>query len=403
MTMPSLLQINITANWGSHGRIAEQIGNLVMQEGCDSYIAYGRWANQSRSHLIRIGSMLDERLHAVETRLFDNHGLASGGATRSLIKKIESVNPDIIHLHNIHGYYLNYPILFQFLKSFGHPVVWTFHDCWPLTGHCSHFMFSGCEKWKTGCHGCEEKREYPSSVFLDRSSRNYRLKKECFTSLENLTLVPVSHWLESVIKESFLSSFPIRCINNGIDVNQFRIIERAKEKIGAGDKKIVLAVASRWTGRKGFDDICRLRGKLDNRFRIIMVGVSEAQKQVLPEGITGITRTNSIEELALYYSAADVFINPTYEDSFPTTNIEALACGTPVVTYKTGGSPEIIDSSTGIVVPCGDLDALGNAVGAICFTWRKDDCQAMCRNRVLQNFRQEDRYLEYYLLYKSLL
>ena len=347
--------------------------------------------------------MNDERLHAVGTRLFDNHGLASRGATKELVKRIESVDPDIIHLHNIHGYYLNYPILFRFLKSFGRPVVWTFHDCWPITGHCSHFMFSGCDKWKKGCYGCGEKGEYPKSVFLDRSSRNYRLKKELFTSLGNLTLVPVSRWLESVLKESFMASVPTRCIHNGIDTEQFRIIGQAKERIGMSDKKVVLAVASKWTPRKGFDDVVRLRELLDERFSIVVVGLADNQKRMLPSGIVGITRTNSVDELALYYSAADVFINPTYEDSLPTTNMEALACGTPVVTYETGGSPEVVDESTGIVVPRGDLSALVNAIRTVSSEWNRMERKDLCRNRAVHFFKQEDRYREYYQLYQSLL
>lgn len=400
---PILFQVNITANWGSHGRIAEQIGELVMQEGWKSYIAYGRCANPSHSDLVRIGSMNDERLHAIESRILDNHGLASRRATKALIKQIESVNPDIIHLHNIHGYYLNYPILFQFLRSFHRPVVWTLHDCWPITGHCSHFMYSGCDKWKTGCYDCEEKGEYPKSFFLDRSERNYRLKKETFSSLPNLTLVPVSHWLESVLKESFLSLYPAKCIYNGIDTDQFRIIEHAKNLVGMPDKLIVLAVASKWTDRKGLNDIVKIRQELDDRFVIVIVGLSEVQKKEMPAGIVGITRTNSIETLAQYYSAADVFINPTYEDTFPTTNLEAMACGTPVITYNTGGSPEPIDQHTGRVVSRGDLNALLNAIREICTGIDKEEVSALCRNRVLRLFRREDRYQEYLQLYRSLL
>lgn len=401
--MPTLFQINITANWGSHGRIAEEIGNLVMQEGWSSYIAYGRWANPSKSELIRIGSMNDERLHAVLSRILDNQGLASASATRALIKKIASVKPSIVHLHNIHGYYLNYPILFNFLRSLNCPVVWTLHDCWPITGHCSHFMYSGCEKWKTRCFDCEEKNEYPKSIVFDRSSGNYTKKKEIFTSLDNLTLVPVSNWLNEILKESFLSSVPSKCIQNGIDTNLFHVIAGAKEKIGLDKKKVILAVASNWTLKKGLSDIVAIRDSLSSNYAIVIVGLNEAQVRALPSGIHGITRTDCIEELVQYYSAADVFINPTYEDTFPTTNIEALACGTPVITYNTGGSPESLNSQTGIVIPRGDRRALTQAIEQICNTWDREAVRTTCRNRAIECFQKEDRFQEYLQLYQSLL
>lgn len=401
--MPTLFQINITANWGSHGKIAEQIGNLVLQNGWNSYIAYGRWANPSNSELVRIGSMNDERLHAVSSRIFDNHGLASVSATKALVKRIASVKPSIVHLHNIHGYYLNYPVLFRFLRSLDCPVVWTLHDCWPITGHCSHFMFSGCEKWKTGCFDCEEKREYPKSVVLDRSARNYDLKRETFTSLRNLTLVPVSRWLDGILKESFLSSVPSRCILNGIDTEAFHIVTGAKESVGLAGKKVILAVASNWTARKGIEDIKAIRTRLDDCYVIVVVGLDAAQVRALPAGIMGITRTDSIDELVRYYSAADVFINPTYEDTFPTTNIEALACGTPVITYDTGGSPESLDPRTGIVIPRGDQRALLQAIEQICNAWNRDAVRSVCRNRATDCFRSKDRFQEYFQLYQSLL
>lgn len=401
--MPTLFQINVTANWGSHGKIAEQIGNMVLQEGWKSYIAYGRWANPSNSKLVRIGSMNDERLHAAISRILDNQGLASISATKALVKRIASVKPNIVHLHNIHGYYLNYPILFRYLQSLDCPVVWTMHDCWPITGHCSHFMFSGCNKWKTGCYHCEERKEYPKSVFIDRSTRNYSLKRDVFTSLRNLTLVPVSRWLESVLKDSFLSSVPTKCIWNGIDTEAFHVEAGAKESVGLGDKKMILAVANNWTARKGLEDILSIRESLDDQYVIVVVGLNEAQVRMLPAGIIGITRTNSIEELVQYYSAADVFINPTYEDTFPTTNIEAMACGTPVITYDTGGSPESLSPQSGMIIPRGDRNALSQAIEQICNTWDRDAVRSVCRNRATDCFRKEDRFQEYFQLYQSLL
>ena len=279
-----LLQINITANWGSHGKIAEGIGNVVMSHGWESHVAYGRWANPSSSQLYHIGSMMDERIHGVGSRLFDNHGLMSKRATIQLLNYVEQLNPDIIHLHNIHGYYLNYPELFSFLSQANKPVVWTLHDCWPYTGHCAHYMYLQCDRWKTHCEFCPQKRSYPASLLLDCSYRNYDMKKQAFLSVPNLTLVPVSKWLEGDLRQSFLKDCRIQQIYNGIDINVFKpqtdtkaIME--KYNIPSG-KRVLLGVASNWW-RKGFEDFLQLRRLLDDRYVIVLVGLDEKQRTYL--------------------------------------------------------------------------------------------------------------------------
>lgn len=401
--MPRLLQINITANWGSHGRIAEEIGQLAMQNGWESYIAYGRWANPSQSHLIKIGSMWDERLHGLQSRLLDNHGLASKTATKKLICAIKEIKPDLIHLHNIHGYYLNYPLLFDFLSNANVPVVWTLHDCWTMTGHCSHFMISGCDKWKTGCYACRELKEYPSSWLRDNSSNNFRLKKYWFNLITDLTLVPVCNWLSGVVSDSFLKGNKMQRIYNGIDISVFK--PKVNNAVSDNRKKKfrIIAVASKWTDRKGLSDIVQIRKLLDEDFQITLVGLTLNQCKNLPSDIDGIVRTNSVRELAELYSSADVFINPTYEDNFPTTNIEALACGTPVITYRTGGSPEAIDENTGMVVEVGDINGLVDGIKKICQSDHKEDTRRLCRERAVKYFNKDDRYKEYLDLYQSLL
>ncbi len=365
--MPKLLQINVTANWGSTGKIAEQINLAAQSRGWETYIAYGRMANASASTLIKVGTRCDQLWHGIESRLFDRHGLASRRATRQLVRKIDELQPDIIHLHNIHGYYLNYPILFDYLKQAGIPVVWTLHDCWAFTGHCAYFDLADCERWKTGCHDCPLlSKEYPVAWLRDRSRRNYEQKRETFLGVERLVLTPVSQWLAGLAQESFLGSYPIQCIQNGIDLKQFAPCgERGEvlKKWGIDpNKKVVLGVASVWEQRKGFDDFLALRNMLSDDYSIVMVGVSDKQRNSLPAGIIGIRRTNNVRELAELYTAADVYVNPTYADTFPTTNLEALACGTPAVTYRTGGSPEAVDEATGRVVEVGDVAALAAAV-----------------------------------------
>lgn len=403
--MKRLLQINITANWGSHGRIAEGIGLKAMERGWESYVAYGRWLNPSKSTLYHIGNNFDEALHIAGTRLFDVHGLMSHVPSLSLISYIKRLQPTVIHLHNVHGYYLNYPLLFNYLRSCGVPVVWTLHDCWSFTGHCANFMYAGCEKWRTHCHDCELKKSYPKSLLADRSRRNYDSKRRWFTSLDNLMLVTVSRWLDERVAQSYLKDVRRVQMYSGIDTSLFNISPsaeavRARYAIPEGNK-IVLGVASNWF-HKGLPDFIKLRNMLGNDYTIVLVGLNKSELETIPESITGISRTDNQAELAALYSAADVFFNPTWEDNFPTTNLEALACGTPVVTYNTGGSPEAIDSNTGFTIAQGDLAATKDRIALIC-NRGKTSWQPACRHRALSLFNQEKRLNDYVNLYESLL
>ncbi len=401
--MKKLLLINVSANSGSTGRIAEEIGQTAMQHGYESYFAYGRTGRASKSHLIRIGNDFDIKIHGIESWLFDNHGFSSRRATRKLIEEIERIKPDVINLHNVHGYYLNVEILFNYLATKKIPVVWALHDCWPFTGHCAYFDRFHCEKWKAGCHDCPNKKGYPTSLFLDRSSANYKRKKELFNKLENLTFVPVCHWMEQNVKASFLSRYSVETIYNGVDVGVFKPIESLplREKYGVnGNKKVVLGVASVWDKRKGLDDFVALSSMLGDDYQIILVGLNEEQLRFIPKNVMGIKRTESIQELAELYNLADVFVNPTYVDNFPTTNIEALACGTPVITYNTGGSPEAVDEKTGIVVEQGNIQQLRLAIENLAS--RKEAYSAECRKRAEMCFDKKDRFEDYVRLFNKL-
>lgn len=393
--MSTLLQINVTANWGSTGKIAEGIGQTALLNGWDSWIAYGRGNPKSESNLIRIGNDTDMRVHGLKTRLFDNHGLASGSVTKRFIEKIKDLKPDIIHLHNIHGYYLNYKILFEYIKSWGGPVVWTLHDCWPFTGHCAYYDFAKCDRWKYECHNCPQLKSYPASFFADRSRRNYLAKKEAFQGCDNLTLVPVSDWLHNEINKSFLSEYPIKTIHNGIDLSIFNPASTEKKKYS------ILGVASVWEPRKGLNEFIKLRKLLPEEYRITLIGLNDKQISRLPIGIDGIRRTENIHQLVDYYYDANVFVNPTFEDNFPTTNIEALACGTPVITYRTGGSPEAIDSNTGLVVEKNDITGLVEAIKEICNSSK--DYSSYCRQRAMKYFDSSKCFKKYIELYNSLI
>lgn len=395
--MKTLLQIDSCLNMLSTGRITESIGRLAKERGWDCYIVHGaRYARPgSCMQSIQAVSKWGEYAHFAESLLFDNHGLASRDSTKAVIEQIKQVNPDIIQLHCVHGYYLNYKLLFEYLNTTNIPVVWTFHDCWAFTGHCAHFVTAGCEKWKNeGCHDCPLKGDYPKAL-IDRSSRNYRLKKEYFSANNNLHIVAVSEWLASFTRESFLGDKDIRVINNGVDIHVFKPYG---EK--SSDRFNIVGVASAWNKDKGLYDFYQLREALPTEFDITLIGLTVEQIKNLPQGIEGISRTDSVEQLAQLYSKANVLVNPTYADSFPTVNMEALACGTPVITYRTGGSPEIIDEKTGIVVEQGDIEGLITAIRKM---ENKPLSSKECRNRAVTLYDKDKRFADYVNLYESLI
>ncbi|ANF53182.1 glycosyl transferase [Chryseobacterium glaciei] len=398
-----IFQISSEVNSGSVGRIAEHIGEKAIENGWDSYIAYARDNNPSKSKVIRIGGKADLIMHGLLTRFTDRHGFGSSSATKNLIKIIKEINPDIIQLQHLHGYYINIEILFKFLVEFNKPVVWTFHDCWSFTGHCSYYELAECDKWKSTCNQCPQTQEYPKS-YIDQSLKNFEDKKRIFNSVENLTIVPVSNWIEDQVKESFLKEVEIKTIHNGIDIDNFapQNTVNIKEKFNLSDKFVILGVASPWGERKGLKYFVELSKMLSEEYQIMLIGLSEDQIKSLPAEIKGIERTESVKELAEFYSAADVFLNPTLEEALGLTNIEAQACGTPVITFKSGGSPETINDETGITVEKGDVEGLHNAIRII-----RENGKAFyadkCRKRAEEFFNKDDRFQEYLNLYYDIL
>lgn len=402
-----LLQINNLANSGSTGKIAEGLGIVAMKNGWDSYIAYGRWNNPSESQLIRIGSDFESRIHGLKARLLDAEGLGSKNATRKLVSSIQCIKPDIIQIQVSHAYYLNYPILFEYLNKVDIPVFWTFHDSWAFTGHCPHFAFVGCEKWKTGCHDCQLRNQYPSSWFIDRSDVNYQRKKFYFAGNQHLTIITVSDWIRNMVKQSFLKDKSIVTIHNGINIDRFKPsndIQSVLDKYGIGGKRVLLAVSSKWGIKKGLKDILELRNLLDDTYAIIMVGCQKEILQQLPSNIIGIEHTESISELCDLYSAADVFINPTHEDSFPTVNLESIACGTPIVTYDTGGCSESIgyDGKFGIITSENTPQVMSLAIKEIT-SKGKNAYTDICRAHAVENFNEMTQYQKYIDLYDEVL
>ena len=406
--MKKILQINVYANSGSHGKICESIGNAALAHGFDSYIAYGREYNPSKSKLIKIGGKFNVLEHVLETRLFDNHGFTSRLATKKLLKQVDKIKPDIIHLHNIHGYYINIKYLFEYLAKKNIPVVWTLHDCWSFTGHCAHFAKIRCDKWKTGCYQCTLKKSYPTSFFVDNSKNNYKKKKYFFNLPKNITLVPVSYWLNDLLKDSFLNKYETKVIQNGIDTDLFRtlgqeqILQFKKENLLEG-KFIILAVANIWIDSKGYKDYLKIAKKVSNDVNIVLVGsITDKQKKELPQNINAWGRTKSINELIMLYNTSDIFFNLTYADTFPTTNLESLACGTPVMTYNTGGSVESVSQDTGFIVEQGNLDGCLSVIDIVKQKGKEYYSNA-CRQRAVREFNREYKYFEYIKLYNKIL
>ena len=368
-----------------------------MKKGWESYIAYSSRESlvPCKSKVIKVGNKIDPYIHYVENLLLDREGLSSRCATKKLVEQIKDINPDVVQLHSLHDHWLNYEILFEYLNSTDIQVVWTFHDCWAMTGHCMHFVTKNCDRWKSGCHDCLMKGEYPKSL-VDRSRKNWELKKSLFAGCKNLSIVACSDWIAVFVRESYLKEKRILTIHNGVDLSIFK----PKSKIESKRFKII-AVSSPWYPAKGELDIYKLRSILPNEeFEIIMVGLSANQMKILPAGIRGIQRTQNVNELAKLYSDSDVLINPTYADTFPTVNLEALACGTPVITYRTGGSPEAVDEKTGIVVEQGDLKALADAIRKM-----KDSplSSTDCRRRAEEHFDKDRCFEKYIELYEGLL
>ena len=360
-----ILQINVVYKDKSTGRTCSEVEKALIQEGHQCITAYGYGKHPNEKNAYRIDTKFEYAFHNIASRITGWEGYFSYFATRRLIRFIERYNPDVVHLRNIHGHYLNLPLLFRYLAQKQYPVIQNLHDCWAFTGHCTHFDKIGCSMWKQGCAACPQKTRYPASYLFDRSKKNYQRKKELFQGVERMTIVTPSCWLASFVKQSFLKEYPLQVIHNGIDCNIFKpTTGRFREDYGIVNPKVVLGVASGFDAGKGFYDFLQLSKKIKPNYMIVLVGLTKRQAAELPDNIIGIERTNDVAQLAEIYAAADVFVNPTYEDNYPTTNLEAQCCGTPAITYNTGGSIESVPKTQ--VVNQGDIDALLKKIYDVC-------------------------------------
>jgi len=346
-----VLLINSVIGYGSTGKITKDLYNAIVASRNDALIGYGRVCSDEFINSLKVGNKVEVYIHVLKTRLFDLQGFGSTKATKKFIEQCKDFKPDVIHLHNIHGYYINIKLLFQYIKEMKIPVIWTLHDCWAFTGHCAYYTYVCCEKWKKCCENCAQKKVYPTSIFRDNSKNNYIRKKAVFTGVENLKVITVSNWLKEEVMQSFLKCYDVTVIPNGIDLdifhptcNEFRQIYNLK------NKTIILGVASIWHDRKGLWLFNELADRLDESYKIVMIGVTEKQKSKLSDNILAIQRTDDLMGLADAYSSADIFLNPSVEETFGMVSLEALACGTQVISNKYSANPELITDQCGIVV-----------------------------------------------------
>lgn len=358
-----LVQINICDN-GSTGKIMSDIFNNIDKN--IQKVGFVGFKYTENPLFKRIHSITAYRIHKLLARYFAVDELGSVFETIKLIRQLKKIDPDIIHLHNIHSYTLNYNLLFRYIKKYNKKTVWTLHDCWAFTGGCYYFDDKGCYDWQEGCENCKFLKSAGVQVPINSIGRYYKEKKKAFSGVANMRIVTPSKWLKDLVCQSFLKAYDTTVINNGINLDNFIYTDNHTfDDVIDRNKKIILGVASPFNERKGFSDFIKLANMLDETYQIVMVGVSDEQFKVLSDKIIGIKRTESQIQLAELYSISYAFVNLTYEDNFPTVNIEALACGTPVVCYQTGGATEMFDESNGIVVKKGDLKGVVQALNKV--------------------------------------
>ena len=389
---------------GSTGKIMMGIADVARAQGhevmCASPITTTNRDAGEDCGYYRIGTFNSRRVNVALARITGFNGCFAWFETCKLLKKIDEFKPDIIHLHNLHDSYINLPMLFSYIKKHNVPTVWTLHDCWAFTGQCPHFTIVKCDKWKAGCHNCPQYKEYPASLY-DNTKKMWQLKKKWFTGVKNMTIATPSRWLARLAQESYLKEYSIQVINNGIDLKVFKPTQsNFRERYEIPPKKhIILGVSFAWGYRKGLDCFVEMAEKLGEQYQIVLVGTNDEIDKNLPQNIISIHRTQNQKELAEIYSAADVFVMPTREENYPTVNMEAIACGTPVVTFRTGGSPEMLDDKTGIVVEANNIEATEKAIKDICEKERCNDEEYIVAYS--KKFDMQKKFTEYIELYAT--
>lgn len=369
------VQINAYSGGWAENIVFKKHRELIAN-GDESWVFWARGDHEQDGHMQCIASLPEVCLDGLETRLDGRPGFHSKKITRRLLVKLDEIDPDVVHLHVLTGYYINIEMLFDWLANNRCKVNWTLHDCWDFTGHCIYFTYAKCDQWKTGCalsSSCPQKREYPESWFAGDAivRRNWEDKKRIFTSLptERVQLITPSEWLARLVHESFLGKYDIKVVHNTVNTDVFKPTPSDfRERYGLGDRFIVLGVASKWSERKGLQDFVRLARDLDDyRFAIVVIGLSDKQiKQVKKEAkrIVALPRTESQEELAEAYTASDLLLNPSAEETFGMNVAEAEACGTGAIVVEDSACAEVADPKKTQTVPA-DLTGLETTIEKI--------------------------------------
>lgn len=391
-----VLQINTVYGWGSTGKITKGLHDVCVERGIECKSAHRFVESRKYEDTITVSSWLDTHVHNRIAKYTFGGGRFSYFYTKAFLRKVKKYNPDLIHLHNLHDNYINIGLLFKFIKKNNIRVVWTLHDCWAFTGGCPHFTLAKCDKWRNGCENCPQYNVYIQK-YADIVRHMWKFKKECFGGVKNLEIVTPSKWLAGLVRESFLSEYNLNVVYNGIDTSVFRPVESDfRKKYNCEDKYIVLGVSFYWNNPKGLDVFIRLAGSLGDKYKVVLVGTSDDIDDMLPDNVLSIHRTESQKALAEIYTASNVFVNPTREEVLGLVNIEANACGTPVVTFNTGGSPECINEKSGIVVPCDDYDAMEAAIKDVCENRRFNSADCI---ENATGFDMKKKYTEYIDIY----
>ncbi len=396
-------QVNMTDR-GSTGKIMLNIAALAREKGIEAKTFSTITFKENKSSRENIpshtcfGYYTENVLHTVLGKLTGYNGMFSYFGTKKLIRELKSLQPDIIHLHNLHQFCINLPLLFRYIKKNNIRVIWTLHDCWSFTGHCPYFDIEKCKKWKTGCEKCPRYQKYPQT-YVDKSKSLYKKKQKWFKGIEDMTLVTPSKWLAGLVSQSYLRDYPCKVINNGIDLSIYKPTESDfREKNNLRNKKIILGVSFAWGYPKGLDVFIELSRRLGEDYQIVLVGTNEFIDAELPDNIISIHRTKDQRQLAEIYSAADLVLNPTREDNYPTVNMEAIACGTPVLTFNTGGSPEMLSDNSGYVLKTESVDIAAKEIERICR--EKPYTEEACLKQA-KNFDMNSKFEEYISLYEN--
>ncbi len=362
----NILQINANYGYGSTGLIVEDIGKMLVRHGHKAFFAYQN-TNKNINNGYRMGNKIDWKLHALFSRLFGRQGYYSSLPTKKLIKYIDKISPDVVHLHNLHSNYVHLNKLLEHLAISDIPTVITMHDCWYFTGKCFHYVDAHCNRFITGCGDCPKKNAPPKSLLFDCSAPVLADRKKYISAIPRLEIVGCSDWICNEAQKGILNSYKITTIHNGVDTDVFKPYDSVllKKEQGFIDKYVVMGMANKWMLPSNRDALEKVVASLDKNTVLMIVGCTSAQIDMLKrlsENVVGIGFIFDRHKLAQYYSMADVFVNITHADTLPTVNMESICCGTPVITYDSCGSTELVFEGCGIIVKENDTDALVYAI-----------------------------------------